>query len=104
MADTGLRVGLVMTQSPVYVHPPSVLESDTSDSRYDKVVTGHVVVSTNKETRIGPIKLAWELSHHPDMNTRIVLARYVCVCRYEDSDVLQGDTRYVLLIPDYCIA
>jgi hypothetical protein len=93
MVRQDLRVSLIMTQSPIYVHPPSTLESDTSDSRYDKIVTGHVVVTASETTRIGPIKLAWELSHHPDVDTKTVLARYECVCRGEDSDVLFGETR-----------
>jgi hypothetical protein len=93
MVSPGLRVSLVMTQSPIYVHPPSILESDSSDSRYEKIVTGHVIVTASEPTRIGPIKLAWELSHHPDVDTRTVLARYECVCRGEDSDILAGDTR-----------
>jgi hypothetical protein len=96
MVQPGLQVGLIMTQSPIYVHPPSALGPEGSDpSRYDKIVTGHVVVSATTVTRIGPIKLAWDVSHHPDVDTRIVLARYECTCRPDDSSIPSGDTRFV---------
>jgi hypothetical protein len=91
---SGIQVEISVTQSPIYVYPPSTLGPEgSSASRYDKPVTGHVIIHSANEigTRIGPIKLAWELSHHPDEITRVVVARYECTCRGEDSDIPPGE-------------
>jgi hypothetical protein len=89
-----LKIRLTLTQSPVYVHPPSVLGPEGSESsRYDKIVTGHAIITALRPTRIGSVKVAWELSQQPDEHTRSVLARYETTCRQEDSDISPGDTR-----------
>jgi len=69
----------------------AVSDSSDFDSR-SKIVTWHVIVTASEPTRIGPFKLAWELSHHPDVDTRTVLARYECVARNEDIGELSSDT------------
>ena len=88
----GLLVSLIMTEGQIYVLP-SVVVSDSSDSDSRcKIITWHVIVTASETTRIGPIKLVWELSHHADVDTSTILARYECVSRNEVNDELSSDT------------
>lgn len=87
-------VRLELAQPAAYVHPPATLDDESiSLNQYDKVVTGHVHVDTKRETTIGPIKVAWEVTHEPVGRERVVLARYESTAREGDSVLPAGKTR-----------
>lgn len=80
-----VRIGLKLSQQPTYVHPPrTVGDEGSSSSSLDKVITGDLTITTEREIRIGPIKVAWELGHHPHGGERTAIRTFV-------SDVTVGD-------------
>ena len=92
--DVCLRVQL--TSPAIFVYPPSTLNTadGSSISQYDKALTGNIHVEAKEETRIGPVKVAWEVWHEPKGLTRKVLARFEADVRVGDSTVPQGSSRW----------
>ena len=85
--DICLRIQL--TPPAIFVYPPSTLEG-SSLSRYDKIVTGNLQVECKEETRIGPVKVAWEVWHEPKDLPREVLARFEADVTIGDSTIPKG--------------
>lgn len=86
--DLCLRIEL--NQPAAYVYPPASLPPEGDLGRYDKVVTGIIHVEAQSETKIGPVKVAWEVWHTPKKGKGEVLARYEAVVREGDSVVPEG--------------
>lgn len=92
---TDLCLRIELNQPAAYVYPPDSLPPGGDLSRYDKVVTGKIHVEAKEQTRIGPVKVAWEVWHRPKQGEKEdeVLARFEAVVRDGDSTVPQGASK-----------
>ena len=94
-----VKVDIVLDHSRIFLFPPSVaLGSETNViPPDDTTVRGEVVITTEEYTRIGPVRVVWEVARElkgkHSWGKRDVLARFESEITTDDSFLDQGETR-----------
>jgi len=94
-----VKVDIVLDNSRIFLFPASVaLGSETNViPPDDTTVRGEIVISSEEPTRVGPVRVVWEVARESKgINTwgkREVLARFESEVTTDDTYLEKGTTR-----------